>query len=579
MDPPAGTDKNPRLEQVANVTFEDEEFDPGSFDYYAYEDGQIAAIEDDDAHGKVLHMPGGYARMANPLNTVQVQNGVSLTFWVKQALFTDEETGDELENDLAGALFSFENANGTQRMYFTANGELVYEGVDGEYVANAATDVKTGMLSPAGEWHYVALTVRDNGYNVFVDNRQRIDKTETNFDFAKIVRFMAGASYLYIGYGADVATKEMWIDDLAVYRNQIGNAERVINIGGAEEVYERYVTVGATDNTTAYAGAFAPMVTIQNGETLHMSFVNHTSGTGGNWNSWALFGTNGKLPDETDFVHYFALRNDNWENVSWGNANITSDFNWDTFVADMNGATVDMTIDRTGNTIVVTSVITTTTGTVYNYEYTYTNESMAATFGAFLTVDNSHLVLDRKTVFISQKYAPGSLVVGATDNSSNFFAEFSPLMTLKGDNTLKISFVNYSPETANYFNWVFVLTNNKAFGADGYKEHFVIRADAFGWGDGSYGSHPSQDWASNEDDWVAFRTDMNGATVDITMVRGGDTITLTSVTVGKSGKVYTQRFTYINSDMEESIGAFLTEDHSHIEMISIGQQVWSPIKE
>ena len=92
MDPPAGNQKNPKLEQVAKITFEDKDFDPQSLNYYAYEGGDIAEIEDDNVHGKALHLPDGYARMFNPLNSVEVQNGVSLTFWVKQALRIDEET-------------------------------------------------------------------------------------------------------------------------------------------------------------------------------------------------------------------------------------------------------------------------------------------------------------------------------------------------------------------------------------------------------------------------------------------------------------------------------------------------------
>lgn len=204
MDPPAGNQKNPKLEQVAKITFEDKDFDPQSLNYYAYEGGDIAEIEDDNVHGKALHLPDGYARMFNPLNSVEVQNGVSLTFWVKQALRIDEETEEELEPDLVGALFSFQNSNGTQRMFLTANGWLKYEGVDGEYeVNNPETNKvsKNPLLLPAGEWHYMAITVRNDGYSIHVDGKQRIDKTvqKSNFDFGKIVQFMAGTPYIYIG--------------------------------------------------------------------------------------------------------------------------------------------------------------------------------------------------------------------------------------------------------------------------------------------------------------------------------------------------------------------------------------------
>lgn len=55
-DPPAGNDTYPKLEQVANITFEDDAFDPTSMDYYAYPNGEVAeVVKDDEARGKVLH--------------------------------------------------------------------------------------------------------------------------------------------------------------------------------------------------------------------------------------------------------------------------------------------------------------------------------------------------------------------------------------------------------------------------------------------------------------------------------------------------------------------------------------------
>ena len=155
-DPPAGNDTYPKLEQVANITFEDDAFDPTSMDYYAYPNGEVAeVVKDDEARGKVLHLPGGYARIFNPMTSYKAQNGVSLTFWVKQPLIVDEETGETKENDLTSALFSFQNENATQKLFFTANGWLSYDGVDGEYEALNPENVETGMLDGAGEWHYV----------------------------------------------------------------------------------------------------------------------------------------------------------------------------------------------------------------------------------------------------------------------------------------------------------------------------------------------------------------------------------------------------------------------------------------
>ncbi len=175
MDPPAGSDVFPKLEQVSKIDFEpakkeDEKgFDPTTFNYYAYDGGEVAVVESDNDHGQVLHLPNGYARTFNPLNSYKVQNGVSITFWVKQALLTDPETEETLDPDLTGALISFQSSDGAQRMFITANGWLKYEAVDGEYEATNPESVKTGMLNPTDEWHYVAISVRNDGYSIFVD--------------------------------------------------------------------------------------------------------------------------------------------------------------------------------------------------------------------------------------------------------------------------------------------------------------------------------------------------------------------------------------------------------------------------
>ena len=245
MDPPAGTDVYPKLEQVYSETF-DEGITAESMMLFAYNEGDVPTVVADEEREAVLHMPNGYARLFNPLTNYKAQNGVSLTFWVKQALFLDEETEEPLEEDLDGALFSFQNINGTQNLYMTANGYLKYDGVDGEWESVDLLETKTGMLNNAGEWHYVAIIIKDNGYSVFVDGKQRIDKLvpSSEFPFSKVVQFMAGCDYIYLGYGSEVDTKEMWMDDLTIYRNQITKKEiKRPSSGAEEELLEKFQPV------------------------------------------------------------------------------------------------------------------------------------------------------------------------------------------------------------------------------------------------------------------------------------------------------------------------------------------------
>lgn len=241
MDPPAGNQVHPKLEQVANLTFDEETLNPQEIQTFAYSEGEIPSLVIDPEFKQVLHLSGGYARIFNPLNKVKVQNAVSLTFWMKQAGPEEEdEDGADYEQDLTGAIFSFENENATQRMFFTANGWLRYEGVDGTYEENNPEEVKTGIID-TDKWHYVAISIKNDGYFVYVDGLKKIEKPISNFDCSKIVQFMASVPYIYIGYGSNTQTGEIWIDDINIYRNTITGKEIAIpkkgTGGDTEEEY------------------------------------------------------------------------------------------------------------------------------------------------------------------------------------------------------------------------------------------------------------------------------------------------------------------------------------------------------
>lgn len=267
MDAPAGNQVTPTLEQVSHLSF-DEELTPEEFQKFAYPAGDTPAVVEEEVRGSVLHLENGYGRIANPLP--RVQNGVSLTMWVKQMpLLTvggDEENPTVTQSqDLTGALFSFQNENHANRIFFTANGWLSYEGADGSYEDNNPSTTKTGLLT-LDQWHYVAISVHNEGYFVYVDGEKRIDKYEPTFDFSKIVQFMASVPHLYLGYGSGEQTGEWFIDDLKIYRNKITAKEWSVpgsgGSGGGEdgdegrsgnEVYFNNFEK-ANDGTSIYGG-------------------------------------------------------------------------------------------------------------------------------------------------------------------------------------------------------------------------------------------------------------------------------------------------------------------------------------
>ena len=221
MDPAAGNQVTPTLENVATFSFDEPELDPIVYKTYANADGQLPSVVEDDVKGNVLSLNNGYVTLNNPLNSVKVQKAVSMTFWMKQPLVVnvDDEGNETTEpQDLTGALIAFENENATSKMFFTANGWIKYNGMDGEWEDNNPATYATGYI-PAGDWHYVALIMRNDGYGLYVDGQQKVEKKVTDFDCSKMVQFLNNVSKMYIG---STETSKPWmIDDLKIYRNEI----------------------------------------------------------------------------------------------------------------------------------------------------------------------------------------------------------------------------------------------------------------------------------------------------------------------------------------------------------------------
>ena len=130
---------------------------------------------------------------------------------------------------------------------------------------------------------------------------------------------------------------------------------------------------------------------MQGDGTLEAKFVNYTAG-GNNWDNWLLVCCNDQDRGTSGYKEYIVLRADNWwwaTGVDGGNTGCTSNFNWNTFKQDMNGATVLLTATRTGNTIAVDHDITTASGTKYSYKFSR-NTSYDSKIRFFFSNEKSH---------------------------------------------------------------------------------------------------------------------------------------------------------------------------------------------
>lgn len=574
MDPPAGTDIYPKTEKVGEYSFE-EAIDPQIMQTFAYTDGNTPdLVQDADLGSQVLHFNGGYVRFFNPMLTTSAEEAVSMTFWIKQAALDEGEVeAGTAVKDLNSAIFSFENENGTESLYMTGNGALVYEAMDGKYSVNTADEVTTGMLDEPGVWHYVALMVHNDGYTVYVDGNKRIDQYITDFDCSKFVQFMANVPYLYLGYGADV-NKEWWIDDLTVYRNEISSTQITVpGIGGGSAGnFGNYITIGTEDCSAAWWTVFSDLVRFK--DSVHFGFYNYNNNTVNNWCNWVVVVTNGKNRDEEGYAEYFVLRSDayGWGDANYNAANITSNFVFDdqnTFNLDMNGAYVDLTLTREENTINMRTVVTAASGTVYNYSFSYTGQ-LEETIGAFLTCEGSYLQLDAEDTYTEgESFEEGSYIVGAEDCSDAFWVSFSENYVIEGNNEYPFGFIFYNYNngaTNNWENWILAATHGSPLGEADYLEYFVIRSDAYGWGDANY----SGDTMSSSFNWDTFPTDMDGAFVRLFITRADATLsTIAKVRTAAGTTLGDYTFRY-NGVSTEQVGVFLSEEKSYLDILKVG---------
>jgi len=549
MDEPAGNQVYPKLEKVAEFTFDDEIL-PESFETIAYNPGSVPVIANDDDKGMVLAGEGGYVRIANPLNAVKVQNGVSLTFWVK---LPAEAEGVEQ------ALFSFTNAADANHMYFTTNGRLSYSGAEGNFETNAGQSA----LMADDAWHYLAIAVTNTNFFVHVDSNQVINQEITGFDASQIVQFMAKASYLNMGYGLSGQNKGVSFDDLKVYRNTITEKESAMpSTGGGEESVPFISIVGNKDMSTGWWSAFSNYLSGDGDVIFHLKFKNYTNGSA-NWNNWVLVVTNGIERGGDGYAEHFVLRADAY---GWGTnyvgGNIVHNYDWSTFTEDMKGATVDLTVTRRGTRAEMKAITTTTSGKIL--EYTYFVEGVpTGTLGMFLTCEGSYLEMDKQNISVGKLYGTGVYRVGATDFSAGWWSVFSNIVKTNNDFVVNYQFYNYTNGTANWNNWVLVVTNGLDRGETGYAEHFVLRADAYGWGTYYVGANIAHDYV-----WDTFTSDMNGAYVDLTLKMVGKRIEMTAVTTTTGNKTYT--YTYYHNDIPVGeVASFLTLEGAYIDIVSV----------
>lgn len=110
-------------------------------------------------------------------------------------------------------------------------------------------------------------------------------------------------------------------------------------------------------------------------------------------------------------------------------------------------------------------------------------------------------------------------IVGPEDNSAAWNEHFSDYFTIPTNKLFHLEFINYGTGVNNWNNWNLAVANVADRDADDYEDYFVLRSDAYGWGNDDFSLNMvSQNYPDTDGDgdiWNDFRTAMQGAYVTL----------------------------------------------------------------
>ena len=162
-------------------------------------------------------------------------------------------------------------------------------------------------------------------------------------------------------------------------------------------------------------------------------------------------------------------------------------------------------------------------------------------------------------------------IVGAEDNSAGWWTSFSDYFAIPTNKLLQLEFVNHGTGINNWNNWNLAVVNEVGDrDAEGYAEYFLLRSDAYGWGNDDFALNMiSQNYSDTDGDgdiWNDFRTTMQGAYVTIVIDHSATgNVFVTATAVGSNGVELVETYQQLVSATNDIV-AFLVCDGSYFEM-------------
>lgn len=180
-----------------------------------------------------------------------------------------------------------------------------------------------------------------------------------------------------------------------------------------------------------------------------------------------------------------------------------------------------------------------------------------------ITTENGRKTTVKVNVAESKLVAanPTPSVVGATDNSSAFWTEFSDDIKVPAGKTLEYGFTNYTDAALNYHNFSVILRNASL------TEYVVVRADNYGWTYDNSGPYGYKDCtpSGGQTDWAAWLAAMNGAKCKVYITNNNNGRADIQITMlGNDGVTYTQSYWGISGIDVNDLQSALTVENAHI---------------
>ncbi len=165
-------------------------------------------------------------------------------------------------------------------------------------------------------------------------------------------------------------------------------------------------------------------------------------------------------------------------------------------------------------------------------------------------------------------------VLGTTARDLGWWTDNTGAYELAEGGSLTLKLNNYSNGEGNWKNFVLCLTNTavttdvlaNADNYEGYAEYFVVRPDAWGWGDAAYAGTFTPSWT----DWAEWLNLMKDAEVTVVMSRSGDTVTIDFTFVGADGTTMTEQAVIVSTLTADAPAyVFVGGEGAYIELLSV----------